>query len=296
VQAFASLDDMLAGSALDAVVVALPTALHGAAARAVFQAGCDLYLEKPLAADATDGAAVLELWRRSGRIGMMGFNARFNPLQRRLRDLIRAGRAGTPVYVHSAFATAQRPMPEWKQSRATGGGVLLDLGCHHIDLMRFLFGREPIAVRATLSSRSTEDDTAFVELELRGGPQVHSFFSLAAAEQDHVEVHGDRGRLSVSRFTSLDVAVSDNPGPGNTPLRRLARRAGEIRQIPAALRARRAPLREPGYATALDRFLEAVTTRRLAPDAPDLDDGYACLTIIEAAERSAKSGRVETLA
>jgi predicted dehydrogenase len=296
VRVFATLDEMLGEAGLDAVLIALPSALHGPAACAVLESGCDLYLEKPLAVDAAEGAAVVSAWRRSGRVGMMGFTARFNPLHRRLRDLIQAGRAGHPVYARSVFSTALRPMPAWRHRRATGGGALLDLGCHHVDLLRFLFDRDVVAVRATLASRCTEDDTALVELELERGPLVHSFFSLAAAEQDTVEVHGDRARLSVSRFTSLDVTVVDNPGPGNNPLRRLARRASGIRRLPEVLRARRAPLREPGFAAALDRFLDAVRTRRLSGDAPDLADGYACLAITEAAERSARVGRVEPVA
>ncbi|MGH6693638.1 MAG: Gfo/Idh/MocA family protein, partial [Gammaproteobacteria bacterium] len=188
------------------------------------------------------------------------------------------------------FATALRDMPDWKRRRATGGGALLDLGSHHIDLMRFLFEREPRSVQASLESRHTEDDTALLELEFDNGPRVHGFYALAAAERDHVEVFGDRARLSVSRFNSLDVDVMDNPGRGGA-LGRLARRAGSLRHVPGALRARRAPLREPGYGVALDRFIEGVRTRRLPADAPDLADGFACLAVIDAAERSARDGR-----
>ncbi|HSA57852.1 MAG TPA: Gfo/Idh/MocA family oxidoreductase [Gemmatimonadaceae bacterium] len=287
-RAFTTLDAMLAGTPLDAVIVAAPTGEHASAARAVFAAGCHLYLEKPLAHCGAEGARVLDAWRASGRVGMMGFNMRFNPLYRRLRELIRSGRAGRPVYTRSVFATAPRAAAAWKRSRATGGGALLDLGAHHIDLMRFLFSREPVAVCATLESRHAEDDTALLELELAGGPRVHGFYSLAAAEQDQVEVHGDCARLSVSRFTSLDVAVIDNPGMRGGPLRRLVLTMSALAQLPEALRARRSPLREPGYALALDCFLQAVRTGRLAADAADLDDGYKCLAIIEAAERCAR--------
>lgn len=293
---FATLEDMVAGAALDAVIVALPTGVHAAAATTVLGAGSDLYLEKPLAAHVADGEAVLDAWDASGRIGMVGFNGRFNPLYGRLRDLIRSGRAGTPVYARSVFATASREMPEWKRRRATGGGALLDLGAHHIDLMRYLFEREPVAVRATTTSRITEADTAMIELELEDGLTVHGFFSLAAAEHDHVEVYGAHARLSVSRFTSLDVAVIDNPGRGGGEAGRLLRRAGALRHLGAALRARRSPLREPGYALALDAFLEAVRCRRMPADGADLSDGYACLAVIDAAERSVRSGRREPVA
>jgi predicted dehydrogenase len=292
-QPYASLEDMLAEAELDAVVVTLPTALHATAARAVFDAGRHLFLEKPLATTLEDGAAVVEAWRRAGTVGVMGYNCRANPLFGRLRALMQAGRAGGLVYLRTVFATAPRPLPEWKQQRASGGGALLDLGAHHIDLIRFLTDREITGVRATIRSRCTEHDTALLELELDGGAGAHAFFSLASAESEHVEVHGEAARLSVSRFTSLDVDVIDNPGDGGGVLARGLFRAGALRHVGRALRARRAPLREPGYALLLDRFITAARTGTVAADIPDIADGFACAAVIAAAEQSAVSGRME---
>lgn len=276
---------------VDAVVVALPTGLHAAAAETVLNAGKHLYLEKPLAASLPEGSRVLDAWSRTGLVAMMGFNCRFNPLYRRLRSLLAAGRAGTPVYVRTVFATAPGRLADWKRSRATGGGVLLDLASHHVDLLRFLFVREVARVSATILSRDTEDDTALLELELAGGPHAHLFVSLAAAELEQVEVHGDRARLSVSRFTSLDVTVTENPSNPLGTLRRGVRSAGALRNLGSVLRARLAPLREPGYALALDQFLGAIQRGGgKATPKPDLADGYACLAVLEAAERSSRSG------
>jgi myo-inositol 2-dehydrogenase/D-chiro-inositol 1-dehydrogenase len=294
VQPYRSLDDMLAGVPLDAVVVALPTDLHAGAARAVFAAGLHLFLEKPLAATLDDCASVVHAWRGSRRVGIVGFNCRANPLHIRLRELLRAGRAGATVYLRTVFATAARPVPQWKRQRATGGGALLDLGAHHLDLIRFLTGREITAVRATVSSRATEQDTALLELQLEGGASAHGFFSLAAAELDHVEVHGDAARLAVSRFTSLDVHIVDNPGLGPGLLGRMARQAAAVRHLGRALRARRSPLREPGYAILLDRFVQAARTGVTLADTPDIADGFACFAAIAAAELSVVTGRLET--
>jgi myo-inositol 2-dehydrogenase/D-chiro-inositol 1-dehydrogenase len=276
---------------VDAVVVCLPTGLHAPAAEAVLGAGKHLYLEKPLATTLAEGSSVLDAWSASDRVAMMGFNCRFNPLYRRLRSLLAAGRAGTPVYVRTVFATAPCKVADWKRSRATGGGALLDLASHHVDLLRFLFAREVACVTATVLSRHTEDDTALLELELAHGPRAHLFVSLAASELEQVEVHGDRARLSASRFTSLDVAVKENPSNFFGTLRQVARSAGALRKLGSALRARRAPLRDPGYALALDQFLGAVHQggRKATPE-PDLADGYACLAVIEAAERSSRTG------
>jgi predicted dehydrogenase len=293
VRPYHTLEDMLAEAQLDAVVVALPTSLHASAARAVFDAGLHLYLEKPLAASLDDAAAVVHAWRACGRVGVMGYNCRANPLLLRLRELVRSGRAGNVIYLRSVFATAMRLLPEWKRQRASGGGALLDLAAHHIDLIRFLTDREILRVRATASSRVSEHDTVLLEVQLADGIGAHGFFSLVGAELDEVEVHGDAARLSVARFTSLDVSIVDNPGSGAGVLRRALSRAGALRHLPRALRARRAPLREPGYALLLDRFVSAARSGQLAVDVPDIADGFACDAAIAAAERSLVTGRFE---
>ena len=275
---------------VDAVVVCLPTGLHAGAAEAVLGAGKHLYLEKPLASTLAEGGRVLDAWAASDRVAMMGFNCRFNPLYQRLRSLLAAGRAGTPAYVRTVFATAPAPMADWKRSRSTGGGALLDLASHHVDLLRFLFGREVARVTATILSRHTESDTALLELELEHGPRAHLFVSLAASELEQVEVHGEGARLSVARFTSLDVAVTDNPSNLIGTLGQMARSAGSLWNLGSAVRARRAPLREPGYALALDRFIGATHQGDKTAATPDLADGYACLAVIEAAERSSRTG------
>lgn len=294
-EAYSEPYDLIDRATVDAVIVATPTHLHAPIAVAALERGLHVYVEKPLAASLGDGARVLAAWRRAGTVGMIGFNARFNPLHMRLRELIRSGRAGEPVCVRTVFTTAPHHVPHWKRSRATGGGVLLDLASHHVDLMRFLFGREVVRARATLRSRRSEDDTALVEMELEQGPLVQSFFSLAAAERERVDVYGERARLSVGRFTSLTVQVEENPAEAFGAIPRVIRRGLALRHMGAGLRARWSPLREPGYARALECFVRVAAARSrgrdpgVAPGA-DIADGYRALTVLDAAERSARSG------
>jgi predicted dehydrogenase len=293
-QPYRSIEDMLREAELDAVVVALPPTLHASAACAILESGLHLYLEKPMAPTLDDGAAIMRAWQRSGRVGVMGFNCRANPLYLRLRELMHSGRAGTVVYLQTFLASAARSLPAWKRQRASGGGVLLDLGVHHIDLIRFLTGREITGVRASVLSRMSEQDTALLELQLEGGIGAHAFFSLAAAEGDQVEVHGDVARLSVARYTSLDVRITDNPGRGFGVVGRVLRRAAAVRYLARAVEARRSPLREPGYAVLLDRFIRAGLTGVAPLDVPDIADGFAATAVVVAAELSLATGQMET--
>ncbi|HSG46624.1 MAG TPA: Gfo/Idh/MocA family oxidoreductase [Longimicrobiales bacterium] len=282
------------GAELDAVVITAPTAVHAPITIACLNRGWDVYVEKPLASTLREANEVLRAWQASGRMGVMGFNARFHPLMRRLKDRLGEGRAGPPVQVRTVFTTAPRELPPWKRQRATGGGALLDLGAHHIDLVRYLFGLRIVAARAAVDSRRTEHDTAALEMVLEGGLRVLGHYSLAAAEREAVEVHGEEARLVVSRFTSLDVTITGNPGR-DPLLARLGRGVAALTRLGAALRYRRAPFRDPGYALVLGRFIAAVGTREMSPDTPDLRDGWECLAVIDAAERSLRSGRLESV-
>lgn len=70
---------------------------------------------------------------------MIGFNYSFNPLYQRAPPAWRAGTLGDLVSARSMFAAAARPLLAWKESRRMGGGVLLDLASHYLDLRPFLF-------------------------------------------------------------------------------------------------------------------------------------------------------------
>ena len=117
--------ELLDAHPLDAVVICLPPALHSRAAVAGFARGLHVYVEKPLAISAGDGRGMLDAWRRAGTVGMVGFNHRFHPLARALKDEVARGRVGDVTRVRTAFAGAQRTLPAWKRAREFwrwGGG------------------------------------------------------------------------------------------------------------------------------------------------------------------------------
>jgi predicted dehydrogenase len=280
--------EVVARDDVDVVVVCLPTALHADAAIASFAAGRHVYLEKPLAHDAASGARVVEAWRASGRVGMMGFHLRFHPLYERLRDVVAAGGIGPPVAFRSVFSAAGTSLPAWKERRATGGGALLDLASHHVDLVHYLLQRPVEEVSAFVRSHRTEGDTATIQLRLAGDVLAQSFFALDAVEDDSVEVLGRSGRAAVRRYASLDVDVRGRRAAG-LRRRQVAGAARALTRLPYAWRKRRSTGHDPAYAAALDRFARAV--RGETAPYPDLEDGWRSLLVVEAAEASARSGR-----
>lgn len=292
--AYADYPDLLASPNVDAVVVCLPSALHAQAATAALEAGKHLYLEKPLATNLDEGRRVLAAWRRAGTVGMIGFNYRHNRLYGELRRRLQSGEVGEVVAVRSVFSTTV-PLADWRQTRAGGGGALLDLASHHIDLVRFLFDQEVRQVFATSHSRRGEGDGAMLELLLAGGAPVQSFFSLSAVEEDRVEVYGAHGKLAVDRYLSTSVQRL-GPTHQGARLDRLADGLRSVRHGDYVLEKLRAPGHEPSYGAALRRFVEAARANRPDRASPDLFDGYQSLAVVAAAEEAVRTGCLVTLA
>ena len=284
---FADWRAVLDDDSIAAVVICLPTGLHAEAARAAFEAGKDVYLEKPLATTLADAREAVAAWRASGRIGMLGFNHRYHPLVLGARAAVRAGRIGRPIAASMSSLSPPRELPPWKRRREEGGGALLDLGSHQADLARFLFGEEVREVSATLRSVRTEDDDASITMTLASGLRVDARASFVTVRENRFEVLGDAGRIVVDR-----VAGRMRIDPLEPPAGRPTRLRGAARGIAAAPRAVRsilAPVGDPSYRGALSAFVRA--TRERSHPSPDLDDGERSLEVVLAAETAAREGR-----
>jgi len=283
---FRDSEELLAGSDMDALVICLPNCLHASVAIAAINAKKHIYLEKPLAVTLQEGQAVLQAWKGTSLTAMVGFNYRFNKLYETARRVIRSGALGEIAAMRTVFSLPEHPMPEWKRSVASGGGVLFDLASHHIDLVHHIFGCGICSVAA--EAEPDRGESATLELRLRNGVRVQSFFSLAAAEEDRIEVYGREGKLSVDRHLSSAVQVAEctNRSVRQRQLRDLLR---SVAHLPYLLEKRRAPAFEPSYTNTLKSFVSAVRSGRGIP--PDLNDGYRSLVVVRAALESARTGR-----
>jgi predicted dehydrogenase len=273
--------------AIDAVVICLPSHLHSVAARTAFEAGKHVYLEKPIAIDADDAAAVVAAWRSSGKTGMTGFNQRFHPVVGRAREAIRGGVIGTIVGARMASGSPPRELPAWKRSRATGGGALLDALSHHADLARFLFDDEVRDVSASVRSLRSEFDNAWTTLTMIGGVRVESRVSFTSPQENRFEVTGEEGTLRIDR---IEGSLTLDAGGARWSRRaRIAREIARLRHLSAGLRSALASRRDPSYRLALSALVRAV--REGSHPKPDIEDGERSLAVVLAAEAAAREGR-----
>ncbi len=287
-RAFVDYRDLLTQAEIDAVIVALPNQLHSDAALAALSSRRHVYLEKPVGISRDDIHRLQQATARDDRVVMVGFNYRYHPLARQLRDLMSGGAVRRIVAARSIFTTHERTLPPWKHTRQTGGGALLDLASHHVDLTRFMFAQPIVRVAADIHSLRTEHDVASVSMTLADGVVVQSLFSFGIAARDEWTVYGDSGILHLDRHYSFGVSV--DPPAAESRSRVAFRRVAQALRGPMLWERLRSPGRDPSFRTALRDFAAAIRGEANA-DRPLLADGCRSLDVVLAAELSAESGQ-----
>ena len=285
---YTSVDELLDSHSVEAVVISLPSHLHTDAAIAAFRRGAHVYLEKPVASRMDDARRIVEAWRDSNRVGMIGQNFRFNPLAKKMKDTVASGAIGQVRSISTRYSTPRPPEESWRRSRETGGGALLDLAVHHIDFARFALNSEIASVSARIESRQSDHDYGALSLNFENGATATVDVAFGDSFQDRIEVRGDGGTLWIDRTHSVDVGRAAATGRIGfvSIIRAHMPTLGRIRYW--ALR-RQSPFHEPSYAIALSAFVQAAATG--AHPSPDLNDGLAALAAVEAAEQSSSSGQ-----
>jgi predicted dehydrogenase len=132
--AAASLDELLEQE-LDGVVIATPSALHAEQAIAALEGGLAVFCQKPLALDAASAQRVVDAAAAADRLLAVDFCYRFTEAARTVKALADGGELGDVYAVDLVFHNAYGPDKPWTRDPAlSGGGCVIDLGIHVIDL------------------------------------------------------------------------------------------------------------------------------------------------------------------
>ncbi|GJD56574.1 Gfo/Idh/MocA family protein [Methylobacterium dankookense] len=218
-RAYADLAGLIADPEVEAVYVATPNHLHREAVQALAAAGKAVLCEKPMAARLDDAEAMAEAVRAHGIVYGTAFDQRHHPAHRAIRDQIRAGRLGTVTAIRIVYAcwlhrewAAQAGQENWRIDPArAGGGALIDLAPHGLDLVDFLLDESIADIAALTQARAQDysvDDGAL--LIGRTGSGVLASLNVAyncpeALPRRRLEVVGTKGQL-VAENTMGQVA------------------------------------------------------------------------------------------
>ena len=139
---YESYDEMFEKEKIDAVSVCTWNSAHKGAAIAALRAGANVICEKPMAMNRFEAEEMKKEADKAGRLLMIGFVRRFGRDAQVLKSFIDGGRMGDIYYAKATYLRRNGCPGRWFGDKAySGGGPLIDLGVHVIDLVRYLAGR-----------------------------------------------------------------------------------------------------------------------------------------------------------
>ncbi len=283
VRAAASVEDVLADKAVEAVLIASSTDTHVRLMTAAAKAGKAVLCEKPIDLDIARAEAC---WKEIGSLKptvMLGFNRRFDPSFRAVRERLTAGEIGT---LEQVVITSRDPGPPPDAYVRASGGLFRDMTIHDFDMARYLAGDivELQAFGANLiepSIKAAGDiDACMVILRAASGALIHINNSRRAAYgyDQRVEAFGSKGMLQAGnrRATTVEAWTAGSTEAKDPVLNFFIERYQEA------------------YAAEIDHFVTSLTNK--TPPLASFDDGLQALRLADAALESVRTGRVVRLA
>ncbi|HEU4564904.1 MAG TPA: Gfo/Idh/MocA family oxidoreductase [Gemmatimonadaceae bacterium] len=144
-EGMATLEELL-DAELDGIVIATPSAMHAEQSIAALERGISVFCQKPLARTAAESARVVEAARAADRLLGVDLSYRHTSAMRATADVVRSGGIGDVFAVDLVFHNAYGPDKPWFYDRArSGGGCVIDLGIHLVDLALWTLGFPAVA-------------------------------------------------------------------------------------------------------------------------------------------------------
>ncbi|MCI0433653.1 MAG: Gfo/Idh/MocA family oxidoreductase [Gemmatimonadetes bacterium] len=301
---FVDASSAIGDARVDAVILATPHDTHAPLARAALEAGKHVLIEKPIALTIEDAGQLVELAERHGLCLGVAEQYRSSPLIQALRRMLDEGRTGPVLFANGSAITKFDPAEAWKRDlRSAGGGVILDVGIHYIDMFRFLLGEARHVLALAPSRQGAEPErSANVVLGFDRGVSAHlaiSWRGQRAGGTPNLELVGERAVLQIDfrkprivEWTALPDGHWSNRARAALPWRIRSRVPGLMARLPGAQRRRLAVPADDliGSHAAIDDFVRAFTEGR--PPAVDGREGTRDLAVVLAAYESIESGRL----
>ena len=279
-QAYGSYEALMADPAIEAVYNPLPNHLHVPLTLQAAAAGKHVLCEKPFALSA-DEALTVRAAATKVHIEE-AFMVRHHPQWQRARELVRAGRIGTPRAVQVFFSYFNDDSANIRNQPGIGGGALYDIGCYAVLAGRYLFEAEPLRAVSLIDRDPVlgVDRLTSALLDFGAGRQVSLTVSTQSVPFQRVQVVGTLGRIELfipfnaARGGQMRLALDDGgalDGSGVT-----------VETLPAA----------DQYRLEVEAFSRRVR-EGAPPDATGLGDALAQARVIDALWESERTGRWE---
>jgi predicted dehydrogenase len=270
----------------DVVVVALPNHLHEETVKAVAAAGKAVLCTKPLGRNAEEARRMLEAVERAGVFGGYLEDLCYTPKTLKAIASVQAGALGDVTWVRSR-ETHPGPHSAWFwDGRLTGGGAIIDLGCHCIEIMRSFVGKgnRPVEVMCTtdtLVHPIDDEDNAIALVRFESGAigQFEVSWTFRGGMDLRDEVAGTQGTIWLNHFLRTGFEMFTAGGGGGYVAEKAETAAGWLFPVGDEVS-------ELGYVDMFSDMFNALETG--AAPRETFYDGYVVNAVMDAAYRSAK--------
>ncbi|MDX1358896.1 MAG: Gfo/Idh/MocA family oxidoreductase, partial [Clostridia bacterium] len=216
--------DLLADSEVEAVYIASPVVYHKKQAMMAADAGKHILLEKPIALTVEEGEEVISYCKDKGVLLATGFMMRYHAYHQAMKKIVEEGKMGQIVSCRAQLTCWYPDIPgNWRQAKATsGGGALMDMGVHCLDLIQYITGfkaKRAAGMASTLTFDYEVEDSGALLVELENGAlcNIESHFNIPdAAARGRFEIYGTKGSMLAEGTISqveggkLEVMISDD--------------------------------------------------------------------------------------
>ena len=213
-------EELLADNDIDAVYIATPVCHHRRQTQAAAKAGKHVLVEKPMGMSVEDCDDMIDACARHRVKLGVAYYRRFYPAVRRMAELLEQGAIGAPMAATVVTATAPAIYPEeegsWRvRLEEGGGGALMDIGSHRINLLLHLLGDavEVTACCGNVDSRYEAEDCASLVLTFTSGIQatVQCLFG-PARDPDFFSIVGTEGRITSAPLNGGELVIERGGG------------------------------------------------------------------------------------
>ncbi len=203
VEYFSDEETMLKSVECDAVYIGTPVFKHYDQAMLALKYGKHVFVEKPIAMNAKEGAELKEAFKKAGKLLCVGYMMKYHNLHEKAKELVQNGGIGSVNSVRAQF-TCWYPEIKgaWRQTKALGGGgAIMDLGVHCIELIEDVLGEEIIDQKAFYSTKTfgyEVEDGAVIVFKTASGTLGHidvNFNVPDNASESKFELYGEKGYI-----------------------------------------------------------------------------------------------------
>jgi predicted dehydrogenase len=278
--AFDSAEALCQSSQVDAVFVATPNSWHLRDVLLAVKHGKPVLCEKPMAINASECCQMVEAAAQANVPLGVAQVFRFEESTAWFRDCLAAGRIGKPVFARSEFSfpgANSHPRTWIGDLAVSGGGPIADVGVHCVDALRFVLRDEVVRVSAYGSTgpRSEVETAAAMILEFSRGTLATVTVSFRAEYRTPFELVGETGALRANDALNVEH-----------PVQLELYRGGVIVESQSVIN-------QAAYTRQVEAFADAVEGKMEFP-VPG-EEGWRNQEILDAAYRSMKSGRTESV-